>query len=423
MSPWWLVALGLLHYNVHHVQEGLVVSIRSRTLLLALLVSVAMVYAAGCIGRPEHRPSSLRRGTIQGQVISTANGMGGPGVYVAVEGTSVATFTDDNGLYSLTGVPVGQHTVVFDYGQLGGEILEQAEPFTLTPGGWEQSLLTHESLPVLLQAVDTVAAQQVIARVDVQADRINRVTTVEIPVFGAVDNVFLYHATPRVGTTLATGTETSFHVDVLYSLNTADEGFVIAMLSWPKLDGEEYPHVQKSLYVTKGTGSAVLQLTAQVPEHPRVGLHIALVDVGGALLAMKSVDGYRVSSNRGAVVPGLTVLGYADHHLHFAVGEGSPVGFERYELHVATQSNACNGMPLFTSYDPYLDFIALPHPAEGVMRSYRLCMVTEDGTKIPGESVSYEVPRYGVKTFSVRASVTDMMADPVRDVIYIADAY
>lgn len=400
--------------------EGIAVTIRSRALLIVLLVSVVAIYTSGCIGRPESRPS-LQRGTIQGQVVSTGNGMGLPGVHVAVEGTSIATFTDANGLYTLTDVPVGQHTIVFDYPQPGGEDSEQVKPFALTSGAWEQSLLTDGSLSVLPLTVNTVTAQQIVARVDVQAERINKIATVEIPVFGAVDNVFLYHATPRVGSVVATGTETSFYVDVHYALNTVDEGFVIAMLSWPTMYGEEYPHVQESLHVTKGTGSAVLQLTSQVPHHPRVGLHIALVDANGALLAMKSLDGYRVGFNQGAVVPELTVLGYADHHLLFAVSEGNPVGFDRYELHLASYD--CRITPLFTSYDPDLDFIALPHPAEGARLSYELCLVTEDGTKIPGASVSYEVPHYGVKKFSVRAPVTDMVADPVRDVLYIADAY
>src|SRR6187402_3212656 len=54
-------------------------------------------------------------GALSGRVMDTASGTALPGASVRVDGTNVQTSTDRNGDFRLTGVPVGEQTLVVEY--------------------------------------------------------------------------------------------------------------------------------------------------------------------------------------------------------------------------------------------------------------------------------------------------------------------
>lgn len=73
--------------------------------VFALLAAIAALPSA----------ATLRAGTLQGYVADAGLSGGLQGVSVSVEGTTRTAATDRSGRYSITNVPAGDHTVVFDY--------------------------------------------------------------------------------------------------------------------------------------------------------------------------------------------------------------------------------------------------------------------------------------------------------------------
>jgi len=78
---------------------------RSLTLLALFVIAISLPGTAGAQGGT---------GSIEGTVTGPAGG-GLQNVKVTIEGTNLVTQTDESGIYRLSTVPPGEHTVVFDY--------------------------------------------------------------------------------------------------------------------------------------------------------------------------------------------------------------------------------------------------------------------------------------------------------------------
>lgn len=395
----------------------------SRAIGFALLVFMGLFVLSGCLGRPLLKPHLPQLGTVRGSVVSEGTDAGVSGVYVYIPGTSAATFTNEDGVYILKDVPAGSHSVVIEYPQAQVQMMASAGPAVLDLKSTSPQLWQNGRLIAPSEIANTISTQQIAVPIVVQAGQESRLQGVSIPVFGSIDTVFLYHATPRLGSIVPVKSATNLamiYLDVLYSLQNAPEGHVVALLTVTNQSGDEVAYRQESLYVRQGSDSAPLQFNLEGPLRMQFGLYLALLNYENEVLSMKYVGDYMVGGDAVPFAPGLEVVGYFNHHLYLRLVGGHSADFARYELNVGSQPTGCSSYPVYVSENPDLEVITHSTVPEGEEMYYRICLVTTSGEKIPGDPVSFYLPKYGVKTVTIHGGAADMVADPVRDLIYVA---
>lgn len=106
----------------------------------------------------EHLPSSIIDG-ISELLVPSAYAAGASGVSVSVQGTGLSTTTADNGYFIITGVPAGNHKLIFEFGG-------QTATFEITVGSNE----TIELSGIQIDSDGNVGVSDIIRLTDARPD-------------------------------------------------------------------------------------------------------------------------------------------------------------------------------------------------------------------------------------------------------------
>lgn len=265
-----------------------------------------------------YMPCALGQNTFQAVVLDSASGEPLPGTAVVVKGTTNGDLTDSNGKVSLSNIPSGKQTIVFQY--IGYKKLELSYSFPLSEVQTVRMHSDNEHLDVIL--IEGTRSNKSIAniptRVEVLTEEIDEASTMDP---SKIAHLITHSTGIQVQQTSATSNTANVRIQGLdgrYSQILKD-GFPIyggfsgslSIMQIPPLDLRQVEYIKGSASTLYGGGaiSGLINLISKEPAKEETLLHL-----NGSQIGAFDINAY-VSRKIGKL--GFTLLGQRNTHRAF----------------------------------------------------------------------------------------------------------